>query len=697
MKHYSIIALAFIAAISLLFSCSKEKDVIVPDTVQEQITISASFPEDGLTKVGFIEEGYNNKLNLVWQAGDQITITDESDPSNTQTFDIASGVGEKSATFTGTPLAAAASYKVVYDGNPSYAEQTQAADGDTGHLKYVATLTGVTDYSSFTFTAAASSAVLRLRTSIPDDLYGNIKAVDIKMGTVSVKVNVTNSADVGEVNVFTVYASLPGQTEISAGTDLLVSFQMDDVKAYDKYTAYRQLSAMTVKAGKVNTLSLNCTGIKTSAGYADDGTAAHPYLIADQHQMQAISLTTTKKYYKMVDDVDMTGITWAPLNSADPYTNQIDFNGNNKTISNLKSTGKYASFTGVLYGSIYNVTFDKADINTTGKNAGVVAAFCGTGTDDIKGDIHDITVKGSTLKSTNTYFGGIVGQIANPCADIDNCKVINTTITGGGSYTGAIIGAMMSAAYNVTNCSASDVTITATGIQHVGGLIGRITTACTVEKCSFSGSVTGGHDVGGIVGSTANVATVISNCYTAGSVNGGDGYQRCGGIVGELGTGGSVTLCYSTASVSSARVCGGIVARACSAGWTTTAASGNTISKCIAFNPSVLASSNGTFGSSGSIVGYTSCKNILSDCYRLYNMAYSNSNNESEYTDTMVDQPDCDGTNWTLGTTVGTKATYQCPYYGVAAAADKTVSAIAQELGWSDAIWDFSDNLPKLK
>ena len=374
----------------------------------------------------------------------------------------------------------------------------------------------------------------------------------------------------------------------------------------------------------------------------------------------------------------------------------MDFNGNGKTIKNLSSTGKkYASLAGVLNGAFYNVTFDHAKISTTETNAGVVAGYLGT--TGVIGVCHDVTVANSTLDSDKGYFGGIVGRVANPGADINNCKIINSTITGKGTYTGAIIGAMMSDAYHVTNCSAdSDVSVKASGIQHVGGLIGRITAACTVEKCSFSGSVTGGHDVGGIVGSTG-AAVVIRNCYSSGTVQGGSGYQRCGGIVGELSANASVINCYSTASVSTSRVCGGIVGRACSASWTTTSASNNTISKCIAFNSSVSALATGIYGSSGAIVGYTSCKNILADCYRLYNMAYTNSNNETEYINTMVDQPNCDGTNWAQGTTPGTKASYQCPYYGVAAANDATVSSLAQTLGWDSAIWDFSTDYPTLK
>ena len=43
MRKYSIFALASVAALSLSVSCSKEKDVLAPET--EKITITASFPE----------------------------------------------------------------------------------------------------------------------------------------------------------------------------------------------------------------------------------------------------------------------------------------------------------------------------------------------------------------------------------------------------------------------------------------------------------------------------------------------------------------------------------------------------------------------------------------------------------------------------------------------------------------------------
>ena len=154
---------------------------------------------------------------------------------------------------------------------------------------------------------------------------------------------------------------------------------------------------------------------------------------------------------------------------------------------------------------------------------------------------------------------------------------------------------------------------------------------------------------------------------------------------------------------------GGIVGRACKGAWDVSAATGNTISKCIAWNPAITYDgSPSTSASSGAIIGYTSFKNILNNCYRRSDMAYKNSNTAVGTTcqTSMVDQIDCDGTNWAVngnrpaGTTpAGTSAStqYQAPYYGVAAASSSTVSSIAQTLGWSSDVWDFSGALPQLK
>lgn len=713
MKTVMRIVLASVAILVVANGCVKENQIPVNEGVNQKVTIFASIPDEGMeTKVALSQEGIKTAVKLAWEAADVITV-------NSETFSIVKiSADGKTAEFTGDDPGAGP-YDIVYSNISDVVEQTQSEDGNLEHLKYAAAIEDADTYENLSFSSTwagahgatfTSSSVLELRAKLPASIASSVQKViftfpeNITVDNKRITVSLTTPGVQGVDNILDVYATLPdGNINLP---NILVQFQVSD-KAYEKYSAYREFApANVIAAGTTQYLGIDCSNIESyaNASSTNIGESTNPYLVGDKFQLNYLhtAMKTGTTYVKLVDDVDLNSEAWTPLNTSSPYNKGIDFDGNGKTIKKLSSSGKYASFVGVLYGSVYNVTFEQASISTEDTNAGVVAGYLGTKVDSdvYKGSCHHITVKNSTLTSTSTkgYFGGVVGRVYYPDADVDNCRVVSTTITSSGPYSGSIIGAMMSSAYNVTNCSAaSDVNVSATGIQHIGGLIGRITEACLVEKCSFSGSVTGGHDVGGLVGSSANVAMIIRNCFTSGSVTGGDGYQRCGGLVGELGTGGSIINSYSTASVSSARVCGGIVGRACSVSWTTTTESGNSISNCIAFNSAVTASAKGNYGSSGAVVGFTSCKNTLSNCYRLYNMTYSNSNNTTEYITTMVDQPNCDGTNWTLGTTIGTSAPNQCPYYGVAAASSATVSSVAQALGWDGNIWDFSTDIPTLK
>lgn len=683
MRKYSIFALASVAALSLSVSCSKEKDVLAPAT--EKITITASFPEEGLTKVGFVEDGYNGKLNLIWQAGDQITITDEADPSNTQTFDIVSGVGTKSATFSGTAPAAAASYKIIYNGNPSYAVQTQAADGDTGHLKYEATLTGVTDYSSFTFTAAASSAVLRLRAAIPADFYGNIKSVVIKAGTAFVKVDITNSADAGETNVFTVYASLPGEMAIAAGTELYVSFMMDETKAYLKHTAYRVLPAMTIEAGKVNTINLNCSAIKTSAGAGDDGTAANPYLIADQYQMDAMHSVMTdnaKKYFKMVDDVDMTGVDWAQLNKVSPYDKLVDFDGSNHTVSHLAGTVFY-----VFKGAARDLVLDGSSV-TAGKQKGIFASFIqGSGNELTNVDICNVT----DFPASSGSCGGLVGRInsgtdGEVAASFVGCNVKNVVVNGSSEGTGGLVGRAESKV-TFSRCSADGVNVT--GNYYVGGLIGRAS-AIEISESYFKGAnVVGNRFCGGLLGYKEETTGVsISNCYVSGNVEATA--RIAGGLLGsyQAGTSCSISNSFVSGSVTITEgfTAGGLV------GWVEV--DGLTMTKCLAWNSSVTCvyPDDKVHYSSGAVIGYTKDVAVtLTSVYRKKNFTFSDCEGNSANVLTLNSG---DKKNTALNAT----ATYIRPYHGKKETGELTVSAFAKNSGinWDSSIWDTTNDMPQL-
>lgn len=641
MKKYLIASIALLAVVS----CAKEAQA--PEQAPEggkQITISATIPTDGLTKVDFDEGGnYTDGLKLTWTAGDQITVTDASNPSNTQVFTLTDGEGTASGTFTGTALAAASSYNIVYDSfgtGFNYAEQTQATDGSTDHLKYAAILSGVSSYTSFSFDETwastnggsfASSSVLRLRANIPFNLE-DVKAVYIKSdaaifaGGKEIKVNITTPAGAGEPELLTVYAALPaGDQAIPAGTGLVVQFQRSD-KAYDKYTSYRTLGAMTLKSGKVNSIGLDCNNDQDITKYAnkvldDIGTVDNPYLIGDQHQMNALraKLVSGKTtYIKVVDDIDLTGIDWEPLNYEGTYDKGVNFDGGNHTIANLSvgTSYNYPSFFGVVNGTVKDVTFESPAITGGSYNTGVVGGYIGTGS--YNGTCSGITVSNATVSVTvdasakGRNVGAFAGQIGTNGSSITDChvsgvtSVLNTTPSSASSASnaGGFVGFTDKTA-SITDCTVSGtVTVTMSTTKNgcsVGGFIGNAGAAATFERCTaaadvsnpssyytggfvgqvgavtaarfidcafLGGELTAGRNsvtnspVGGFVGRvTTNAGASFTGCYVDGAHITATTSGRCGGFLGDGGTGATAntfTSCYvKNSTVSAAQFAGG--------------------------------------------------------------------------------------------------------------------------------------------
>ncbi|NLK50294.1 MAG: hypothetical protein GX294_06560 [Candidatus Cloacimonetes bacterium] len=93
--------------------------------------------------------------------------------------------------------------------------------------------------------------------------------------------------------------------------------------------------------------------------------------------------------------------------------------------------------------------------------------------------------------------------------------------------------------------------INITSHWYIGGLVG-VNIYGSIYNCYSTGSVTGGEGSGGLVG--MNYSGSITNCYGTGSVT-GDDYVGC--LVG--GNTGSITNCYGTGSVTGIDYVGGLV------------------------------------------------------------------------------------------------------------------------------------------
>lgn len=542
-----IIKSAFIAlgAVLLVFSCSKtDTDSGKENNNQfkdgKAITISATLP-DVLTKVTFTpgtDGSGNPKIALTWEDGDQLRVADHDDHSNYSDFDLEdSSIGNKVGEFTGTPVDAE-SYDVWVIHASVTAAQTQASDGDASHLEYMAQKNGIAKAAlSSSIILTDISSVLGIHAKLPAGVATTITSVELTASEniffsgKTLTINLTDASGAAN-DELKLYATLPsGSTAIPTGTTLFVRFNSSNA-SHTVYTAYRELgSGLTFESGCLNNLKLNCVNTDKYAGLDDDGTAEHKYLIADKYQMNSVNGLATggqTTYFKLIDDINMSGVTFNHINTNSGYTQVVNFDGNNKIISNLGADLFY-----VFKGSIQNLTLSGSNVGT---KRGIFAEYCqGTGH-----TITNVDITGGSMTGTSANSGALIGRI-NSGSDgvttvtITDCDIIDTAVKGG-AQTGGLLGSV-EVKVVVDNCTVSKSTgtstVTASG-SNSGGLIGQTTAEVIITDCTVSGTnVTGTGVVGGVVGFANSLVTISGSKYTGGTVSASAKF--CGGFLGSTG------------------------------------------------------------------------------------------------------------------------------------------------------------------
>lgn len=632
---------------SILLSCTKEQE---RRTDARLVSISATLSE-ALTKVTFTPDtdGQGHAmLALTWAAGDQIRVYDHDDHSHYQDFTLDAGsVGKKTGTFYGSAIVAASYDMELVNPAFSMASQTQPSDGSTGNIKYLAFVEDVADYTSVLFSNVSS--VLFLRTKLPStDVAAAIGSVDIIASESifyddglndgkTLTITLDSKGDAGADAILNFYATLPmGSKTIPAGTSLMIRLNAPGT-AHTVYSRYVRLTnGLSLMAGKLNQMDINATHADQWAGVSDNGGASAPYLIADKYQMKAMHdlvVSGSKKYFRLISDVDMDGEAWTPLNSGG--TDYVNLDGNGFTLSNFTVTGTTAP-TGLfskLNGQVYDLNIDGATVTSTTGALGVLAGNLGDGgSEDVSvenvtltnctvGDsdanlrvsgilagnikregtlVKNVTVSSSTNTSpksgvsNNMYIGGLIGY-AQVASSILSCRVSGCTITGRDIVGGLVGGLGNNNAATLTNCFVEGSTFIDAGFRRVGGLVGMVNGG-TISRCGVESGVTvtsASYDVAGIVGIASNAFT-LENSYSRATVTGSN---QVGGLVGRLYGAGSVTNSYAagTLSTSGAKI-GGLVGSVEAAG---------TVSKCISWNSSLeLYGGENTVGAT------------FSDCYK---------------------------------------------------------------------------------
>ena len=642
------------AAALLTLSCNK---AVEPASVPEPglVTITASIPDQPGTRVaaGDAETG----LSWSWEAGDKIAVIGTM-PS---VFDIDEGFQPQQASFTGKPVSGD-KFTIIYPGTVTslsglealtWDAQVQKGNDSKAHLKYFAVLSDVNAFDSFTFGADWAAehggtfkqgGVLKLKMTLPAETTAVTKVTLATASPLFYASNgdtpvselnlVLDEATLGEDHVLTAWMTTSWHdVTIPAGT--VISFTV----AAGEKTWVRDITIAeekVLKSGFVNTITLDGEGWFDAGRYdGGKGTEAEPWLISNATQlgyMRDDLKGGEKRWFKLVADIDMADVTgWEPLNYASPYDKEIDFDGDGHTISNFTCD----------YGGAYPSFF------------GVLYGTC-----------HDVTFSKAKIVGTANSACGIIGGYAgtgDKHAEILRVHVQGTvTMTGNKTGVGGLAGILGNA--NVSESSAfCKVT---SGKNYVGGLFGYDGGKTTVRDCWTAGSVIGSQRVGGICGGLIKDESAIINCFSASAVTAG---FAIGGIAGHCNQDKGDNM--------------------------TTRMPKNVFEKCIAWNALVRSNAfvegDKSHYSGGAVVGFTSTHNFLTDCVRRpdfdfldYSDLFGLYDQENASEETPLVVVEVEGAN------------YNFPYHGKAAAEGKTLSQVAQELGWSAEVWDFSGDYP---
>lgn len=589
-------ALASAVALSVI-SCAKESDDQVNGGTKNKITITASLPDELVTKVKF--EAGESVIKPSWEQTDVIRIISETGKSETYSIKEING---KTATFEGNELEGT-SFTAIYPGNyetaealgqRSYTGQVQTGNGSTSHLQLNAMAAGLSDISNISFADAGAklNGAVKLYVKLPEyvtrpkevslsaasDVFFTDNAGTAKSSSLGLSLE---NVDISVDHIFTAYLmSSWTDAVIEAGTKLTLTVKAEGVSIKKSFSIEKSVN---LAGGQLNTIQLNAENWNTALEGA--GTESDPYRLSSTRDLLAMKPALVKgqmTYFKMMNDIDMSSIeNWDPLNPDDPYDLGIVFDGGGHSLKNLKSKEKhYSSFFGVLYGKCYNVKFVDAEIvSASNSGAGIIGGYIGTGgkpaivsgveasgivtnagkgqsVGGLGGNAREATIENCTVNVTvsnpmgdgtnRTASGGIVGKTLTSADKIQNCVVrgiVETTKGINNTYTGGVVGWQVDAGAEITDCEVY-AAVKSAG-ERVGGIVGHYQGG-TLSGCKFYGEVNAASRLaGGIAGITSS-ASIIENCLSSGKIV---CKNNVGGIVGMNENTLTIRCCESSSTI----------------------------------------------------------------------------------------------------------------------------------------------------
>lgn len=595
-RFLDMFALASAVALSAI-SCAKESEDHVNDGTKNKITITASLPDELVTKVKF--EAGESVIKPSWEQTDVIRIISETGKSETYSIKEING---NTATFEGNELEGT-SFTAIYPGNyetaealgnRSYTGQVQKGNGSTAHLQLNAMATGLSDISNISFADAGAklNGAVKLYVKLPEyvtrpkevslsaaaDIFFTDNAGTAKSSSLGLSLE---NVDISVDHIFTAYLmSSWTEATIEAGTELTLTVKAEGVSIKKSFTVKKSVN---LAGGHLNTIQLNAENWNTVLEGA--GTESDPYKLSTTRDLLAMKPALVKgqmTYFKLMNDIDMSSIeNWDPLNPDGPYDLGIVFDGGGHSLKNLKSKEKqYSSFFGVLYGKCHNVKFVDAEIvSASNSGAGIIGGYIGTGgkpaivseveasgiitcngkgqsVGGLGGNAREATIENCTVNVTvsnpmgdgvnRTATGGVVGKTMGSAVKIKNCVVrgiVEITKGVNNTYTGGIVGWQVDAGAEITGCEVY-ATVKSAG-ERVGGIVGHYQGG-TLSGCKFYGEVNAASRLaGGIAGITSS-ASIIENCLSSGKIV---CKNIVGGIVGMNENTLTIRCCESSSTI----------------------------------------------------------------------------------------------------------------------------------------------------
>ena len=261
---------------------------------------------------------------------------------------------------------------------------------------------------------------------------------------------------------------------------------------------------------------LSINAIENLSYESGSGTVDDPYIIATPTQLATIASVCNngnnleKVYFKLNNNINLSGYTWIPIGGTDRYTAN-PFSGN---------------FDGCGY-TIFNI-----NVNVSNRSAGLFGYISNSNISNL------VLASGQITGDINA--GGIAGR-ASGCT-IENCVNLSVNIHSK-QYSGGIIG--MGGSTNFVNCKNNATIVTNSENFSSSGMAGGIcghSVSSNFNLCYNSGDVTSQSTTANYVGGIAGYYGNVTKSYNTGNIVSGNvnsnssSVNYAGGIVGYMGT-----------------------------------------------------------------------------------------------------------------------------------------------------------------